>query len=393
MDFDFSGKSEKKDEKAEVNVVLVLITWVVALGSVVPLYMAQNLRSDAFYLFTAYVIREMRLFDYIGVFTLGCFLAALALFLSAFLTTVSALLSSRTGTKVGLGMMILSSTGCVIGGVYSTRRISGFDNDVNGVGVSDVSTGQVQDFASAMYGECCIKPGFVQDTTTSANLWPILEPTDMENYLFSLQTCDDFYSDNRDFTSLKNQLVHCIRNRDNVEYFRLATTPWMCDTLDTSINIEGKELNGFRLSTFTNDQTVISIIGEASKEGNYGCGGGKVKAFMFAVYLWFESSCAPLAFVLTIVGGISLLLSFFGVASSCLSESSSDYQMDMEMVRAYMAGDLEVESNRTSRTSEPQLSRVPEEASQCSSVASNRRSEAYSDVPVAVRVTPNDSVL
>jgi hypothetical protein len=319
----------------------------IALGSVVSsasagavLFMAHAAKKSEFYPFMVYVLQTMQQTPYMDVLLNGAFFVSLVLFGSSALLSCSAVFERRALIKVGILLVFVSSGFMIAGGAVSLNYISELDNNINNA--EPASTGparEVQDFSISMYNRCCLSQGYV-NAVTAQGLWAVasLAVSNMDAYSSSVQTCAELAANTKaDKASLIYQLTACIGSPAHVQWFDVATTDWLCGQMNhTQVDIAGFMLKGYPLLTLTLGQKNIEVAGPAISPV-YGCGGGKIKAFQYAIYLWFQNTCKPVALALLICGIVSLLACFFAIASLSLGGAGrEDARVDMAMLEAYM---------------------------------------------------------
>jgi hypothetical protein len=318
----------------------------IAIGSVVSaacagavIFMAHAAKKSEFYPFMVYVLQTMQQTPYMDFLLNGAFIVSLALFASSALLSCSAVLERRALTKVGILLVFVSSGFMVAGGAISLNYIGDLDGNVNN-DAQPASSGparEVQDFSISMYNRCCLSQNYV-NASTAKDLWlGRLEAADMDDATSKVQTCAELANAKLDKTKAADLLKPCIGSPAHVQWFDIATTDWLCEQMNnTLVNIDGFVLRGIPLVTLTLGAPEVEVAGFAASK-IYGCGGGKIKAFQFLIYIWFQNTCKPVALSLLICGIVSLLACFFAVASLSLGGAAEDNaRVDMATLEAYM---------------------------------------------------------
>lgn len=348
----------KSEQERSGNNVLTMLTFVTAAGAVAVMFLAWKAKKDDFYDFMVYVLQVMNELPYIQNLVYGAWLSSLALFGSSMVTGTAALLNWKRLAKTGLFFMFVSSGFLIAGGAISLGYVGDLDANVNN---KDGNTGNVdserfkelQDFSLAMYWDCCLDgsnttdidgntPVKFVDRDIAYQAWPVLKAKDMDEVRGDFPECEAWIEQNGEPETIEDFLTTCINNLQHVQWFQKAVSGldgqerWMCDIFEnTKVSIAGTELFGFALDQLTDGVLELPIVGDAAP-GSLGCGAGKVKAFQFVIYLWFQNVCQPIAYGLLIVGVVSALACMFAVSATCLSSGGSDMDVDMEAVRNYV---------------------------------------------------------
>jgi len=333
------------DEKAGAA-GLTLVALLTAIASAVVLVEAHHVKKDEFYRFTVYSLHVLDSYPYMQNLVNGTFVVSLALFFSSFVTATAGVLRKPKPAKFGLVAIFISAVFVLTGGIITLNFVGDIDGDVNNE--QPVLSGpnrELLDFSIAMYEKCCLRRSYV-DAFVSANLWPFLEADDIEDSLRDIQTCQEHFSGNKDYSSPQVRLASCIGNRDHLQWFLNATDEdFICGMFNsTDIDIVGFEIQGYSLEQLTLGAQAVNIAGPASRP-EYGCGGGMIKAFQLVVYIWFRNTIMPVGSVLVGAGIVSILAAFFGLASLCLTSSTTEMTIDRDLIDAYLNRDMEPTSS------------------------------------------------
>lgn len=323
--------------------MLTLLTMLTAIGSIVVLYFTWQCKKSDLYNFMVYVIYVMEEYPYIQNLITGAFLTSASLFISSFLTGTFGLLGKTSLAKFGLFLCFCSAGGMTAGGIISLGFVGDLDKNVNanrGAGdpAEQESFKRLQDFSVAMYSGCCLAEqglGDYVDPVKASDAWGFLKAEQIEAYTSDFIKCEFLEANTVDKASIEYALASCFNDEGHLQWFKNAVTEQMCTVFEeTTVDIDGKTLFDFTLSSLTEGVTDIVLRGKA-EPGILGCGGGKLKAFQVLIYFWFQSLARPIALSLLIVGIASLLILMFAVASTCLSQNE-DMDVDMSAIQNYI---------------------------------------------------------
>jgi len=344
------------DDSVNVGGTYVALGSLLSSGSaVLILSQAAAVRSNAFYEFGSYVLEVMSISPYMVYLVNGTAATSVALFLTSFIAGICALMNKRFATKIALVFTLIAAIMVLVGGIIIVNFTSDIESQTSSDGTSLEGPGrELQDFSVAMYGACCLEPGFVHadaaikdfgsDIRIDTSIYPANRPEGSSLPYGSLQndmlTCEEFYKNGNNRLNIKGfqtAVDPCVGNFAHLQYFRVAVSaPQLCSILNsTEINIDGESLFGVPITSLTKGQEVLVIASDASPSSN-GCGGGKIKGFQYTVFVWFKHTCRPVGLFMVIVGTINILLFLTALASLSMSKTSSSLNLEIQDVNNYI---------------------------------------------------------
>jgi len=381
------------EDKAKGTGAIMMISFIVAFSAAIVVFFAQQSRTGDFYVFAEYGLGVLQLPTYMEDLTLASWLIGLGLFVSTFCLSVAGLNSCRRFMKFSLFLVLAFSGLCIAGGAYTLSFINGLASVSSVEPVLEGVERELQDFAVAVYDTCCFEAGLIVNPAAEG-FGGSLTADDVR--WDDITLCSEFFDDPE--TTRDDILTEiCVGNRLHVQYFEKTVTDNICSTLNsTKVNIKGQSLGSISLEQLTRGRGSITIVGPANSP-EYGCGGGKVKSFMYIVYLWGLTTTRPLALSMIILGVINVMLVLLGVASLGLS-SGSDVELSMAVINAYMQQQQQQQTNShvsqsvqstTSRSSSNRESdrlskRTSSNRASVERSSSNRRASKSNNVEVAI---------
>mmetsp|Transcript_10723 Transcript_10723/g.23617 ORF Transcript_10723/g.23617 Transcript_10723/m.23617 type:complete len:417 (-) Transcript_10723:48-1298(-) len=347
---EISRDGEENDKKTG-QLVMALTSMLCACACIYVTILAWQLRKSDFYTFSTYGVTIMGEYDYIRVLVFGAFFSSLGGYVATFILATGAVTQKTITAQVGILLCFVAGGVMAFGGYRTLQNIDILDTNLKNGGVENSRTAPVgtnsiqtlQDWSTATYQDCCIEEGLVNASTAPikqfASFVDGVDPDEItDESIYDFRLCDS--PAHQALTGNAAALQPCIYHETQVFWFQeAATDEFLCGLLKgATVTVEGVVIAGQNIEAIV-QRPEVTLVDEAE---NWGCGGGKLRAFQGLVYVWFQNSCRGIGLALLITGIVFVLVSMLNFCSLQLSGSNRQYEVDMDVIDNYVRNSVRV---------------------------------------------------